>query len=46
MITEFKSKEQRENEIIEELREFYSEREFNRLKRIFKNEAEGTDRLL
>ena len=45
MITKFKSKEQRENEIIEELREFYSEREFNRLKRIFKNEVEGTDRL-
>lgn len=45
MITEFKSKEQIEDESTEELRVFYSEREFNRLKRIFKDEAEGTDRL-
>lgn len=45
MIVEYKSKEQMRDEKMEELREFFSEKDFNRWVRINKNAAEGNDRI-
>ncbi|MDU7363902.1 hypothetical protein [Clostridium sp.] len=45
MIVEYKSKEQRVDEKMEELREFFSEKDFERWVRISKNAAKGNDRL-
>lgn len=45
MIVEYKSKEQIKDEGMEELREFFSEKDFNRWVRINKNAAEGNDRI-
>lgn len=45
MIIEYKSKEQIKDEEMEELREFFSEKDFNRWVRINKNSAEGSDRI-
>lgn len=45
MIIEYKSKEQRVDEKMEELREFFSEKDFERWVRISKNAAKGNDRL-
>ena len=45
MIIEYKSKEQRVDESLEELREFFSEKDFERWVRINRNKAEGNDRL-
>ena len=49
MVTEFKSKEQLKNEALnktlEELKDLYSERDLNRMLRIFGHNAEGNDRL-
>lgn len=45
MIIEYKNKEQRRDEELEELRQFFSEKEFERWIRINKNAAEGNDRI-
>ena len=45
MIIEYKSKEQRIDGAMEGLREFFSEKDFNRWVRINKNAAEGNDRI-
>lgn len=45
MIIEYKSKEQKKDEGMEKLREFFSEKDFNRWVRINKNAAEGNDRI-
>lgn len=45
MIIEYKNKEQRRDEELEELRQFFSEKEFERWVRISKNAAKGNDRL-
>ena len=49
MVTEFKSKEQLKHEVLnktlEELKDLYSERDFNRMLRIFGHNAESNDRL-
>ena len=45
MIIEYKSKEQIKDEGMEELRQFFSEKDFDRWVRINKNAAEGNDRI-
>lgn len=45
MIIEYKSREQIEDKGMEGLREFFSEKDFNRWVRINKNAAEGNDRI-
>ncbi|WP_066889375.1 hypothetical protein [Clostridium nigeriense] len=45
MIVEYKSKEQIKDEKMEQLREFFSEKDFNRWVRINKNAAEENDRI-
>ncbi|WP_373205848.1 hypothetical protein [Clostridium tertium] len=45
MIIEYKNKEQIKDEGMEELRQFFSEKDFNRWVRINKNAAEGNDRI-
>ncbi|AGF59451.1 hypothetical protein B0P06_002210 [Clostridium saccharoperbutylacetonicum] len=50
MVTEFKNKEQlvleRSKKVKEELRYFFSEKDYDRLCRIFRDEAKGDDRLV
>ena len=46
MIVEYKSKEQKFNESMEGLREFFSDNDFKRLERIFRGRAEGNDRIV